>query len=41
MNAPIYDISVRTIDGKPQALAAYQRRPMLIVNTASECGFTP
>ena len=41
MNAPIYDLSVRTIDGKPQTLAAFQGRPMLIVNTASECGFTP
>ena len=41
MNAPIYDFSVRTIDGKKQALAAYKGRPMLIVNTASECGLTP
>ena len=41
MNAPIYDISVKTIDGKKRALAAYKGRPMLIVNTASECGLTP
>ncbi|MEP7083499.1 MAG: glutathione peroxidase [Betaproteobacteria bacterium] len=41
MNAPIYDIPVKSIDGKQQSLADYQGRPMLIVNTASACGLTP
>ena len=41
MAAPIYKISVKTIAGKKQSLAAYKGRAMLIVNTASECGFTP
>ena len=41
MKAPIYDISVKTIDGKKQSMSKYKGKPMLIVNTASECGFTP
>jgi glutathione peroxidase len=41
MPTSIYDIPVTTLDGKPSTLAAYRGHPMLIVNTASECGFTP
>jgi glutathione peroxidase len=37
----VYDFEVRTIDGAVQALAAYRDRVLLIVNVASECGFTP
>ncbi|SLM48732.1 Hydroperoxy fatty acid reductase gpx1 [Nitrospira japonica] len=37
----LYDIDLVTIDGKPQKMAAYRGRTLLIVNVASECGFTP
>lgn len=37
----LYDIDLVTIDGKPQRMAAYRGRTLLIVNVASECGFTP
>ena len=36
-----YDIDLVTIDGKPQKMDVYRRKTLLIVNVASECGFTP
>lgn len=36
-----YDFSARTIDGEERPLSDYRGRPMLIVNVASKCGFTP
>ena len=37
----VYGFSVATIDGQPLALEALRGRVLLIVNTASACGFTP
>ncbi|HEX7874585.1 MAG TPA: glutathione peroxidase [Sphingobium sp.] len=37
----IYDFTVRTIAGEEASLSAYRDRVLLIVNTASKCGFTP
>src|SRR5476651_374981 len=39
--ASIYDIPVKDIDGKPATLSAYKGKVVLIVNVASQCGFTP
>jgi glutathione peroxidase len=37
----VYDFEALTINGKSVPLSQYQGKPMLIVNTASACGFTP
>jgi glutathione peroxidase len=37
----IYSFNVKTIDGKSIALENYKGQLLLIVNTASQCGFTP
>jgi glutathione peroxidase len=41
MTASIYTFKTRTLDGNPLHLADYAGKVLLIVNTASECGFTP
>lgn len=36
-----HDFEFESIDGKPLKLKDYAGHPVLVVNTASECGFTP
>jgi len=39
--ATVHDFTARSIDGKQVALLQYRGKVLLIVNTASESGYTP
>ena len=41
MSGSVYDFEAVGIDGRPLRLADFRGRVLLIVNTASACGFTP
>jgi glutathione peroxidase len=39
--ATVYDFSARRLAGAEESLSAYRGQALLIVNVASQCGFTP
>ncbi len=41
MTQTVYDFEAVSIDDRPVALSAHRGQVLLIVNTASACGFTP
>lgn len=40
-NHSIYDYEIETIDGKTISMSQFKGKKIMIVNTASKCGFTP
>jgi glutathione peroxidase len=41
MSQTLYDFNARRLNGENQSFDAYRGQVLLIVNTASQCGFTP
>lgn len=41
LKGSVYDFSARLLDGQEAHLEAFRGKVLLIVNTASKCGFTP
>jgi len=41
MSNSFYDFTLNDIDGQPVPFSRFKGKPVLLVNVASECGFTP
>lgn len=37
----LYSFTLNSVDGKPAPLAEYKGKVVLLVNVASQCGYTP
>ncbi len=40
-SSKLYGFQLKTIDGETRSMSSYKGRVLLIVNVASECGYTP